>query len=357
MIPRAIILVAVTAVLSIGASAQEQSIKQKGTTQETAEQENASRAPEPGTDPKRKAQFERTPVNADQREPTRVQATTGDIALPPAKWVEGTIKNYKCPAELLLPSGTTFTSQPGLKFVRANAYPGGCQNDLSPEGERGGFCMSCFFEASLVIRRSSGPNTKCWVSQSEKDEFSCEYVPPPPPSQTCNFKIKLPIVNLMPYTQHTKGDKDLHSHANILGVNYVDMKIDAEIQRGIGPQSNALFLVLSAVHAEGGGDQTTFKKDYAIKLGDEHYLDATAVDVANCLASYGSQRPLTILPKGEIGQRSLEGHDWRILETWKGESNLIEKAECRFDTKYSDDMKRVGCRKIWFKQDVTARLK
>jgi len=350
---KAILLGSFVALLSVGGFAQEQ------TTEEEAAQQKIRRATvdeivNRGTTPEKRVQ----PQSARTGRPG-VAETAGDVKLPPEAYVERRFKTFKCPAELQFPSGTTFTNQDGLKFVRANANAGGCQADLSPDSDKGGYCLTCGYEASVYIRRSSGLNYKCWVSDSNKDEFTCEYVAPLPPSQTCNFQIKLPVVNLMPYTQHTRGDKELHGYTSgqvILG-GFIFLNVDAEIQRGIGPQSNALFLVMSATQSENQGDKTTFKKEpFAIKLQDEHYVNATAAHVANCLASYGTQRPLSINPKGTI-QLNSAGHEWQTIDNWRDTSNLIDKAECRFDTKHSDDMKRVGCRKVVFNQDVTARLK
>ncbi len=358
MRPTIIMMGMVIALLPVGGIAQEKKAVEQEITQDMVEQmkrENAPKAVQPNIKARQQTRPKPVPNERVQTEPARISPTTGDVRLPPDAYVERRFKNFKCPAELKFPAETTFTSKTGLKFVEARANPGGCQFDLNPETDKGGFCMSCAYEGHLAIRRSSGSNYKCWVSDSHKDELTCEYVAPLPPSQTCVFDIRLPIVDLMPYTQHTKGDKDLHSYSNIFGLNHVDLRIIAEIQRGIGPQSDALFVVLSATHTEGGGDKTTFKKDFAVKLEDQHYVNATAVDVANCLASYGSQRPLSINPKGDIGGRSLEGHNWETIENTI-RRDLIRKAECRFDTKYSDDMKRVGCRKIWFDQDVTVRL-
>ena len=346
---KAILLGAFVALLGVGGFAQEK------TTEEEAAQQEMRRAT---TD--EIANRDVTPERRTQSQSARtgrpgVAETAGDVKLPPGAYIERRFKTFKCPAELQISSGTTFTNQTGLKFVRASESPGGCQADLSPDIDKGGYCLTCGYEANVYIRRSSGLNYKCWVSDSDKDEFTCEYVAPLRPSQTCNFQINLPVVNLMPYTQHTRGDRDLHTQSNILEHTYVDTEVNAEIQRGIGPQSNALFLVFSATLMEGGGDKTTFKKDFAIQLGDRHYVDATAVDVANCLASYGSQRPLSINPKGIFLDRGFD-HAWKTNNALDRPRNLIQKAECRYDTKYSDDMEHVGCRKMWFKQDVTVRL-
>ena len=155
---------------------------------------------------------------------------------------------------------------------------------------------------------------------------------------------------MTPYSSHTKGDKDLHGWSKIM--------IDAEIRRGTGSGSGTLYLVINAVQRELQSDWTTFKLYKAIKLTDVNYVDATAADVANCLRAYGTQRPLDILPKGKF-EYSGSSKEWAIKKTrpYDSPSNLIHKAECRFDTKYDDDMKRVGCRKIWFNPNVTVQLK
>jgi hypothetical protein len=290
-----------------------------------------------------------------QYKPGSVQTLKKAPKLPPEAYVErNKLKKFKCPGELKFPSGTNFTPRAGLKFKRAYVMPScGGSEDLNPDKEKGGMCMRCEYEANLAIYRSSGPNYRCWVSGQYKNEFTCEYVPPLPPlppAQTCEFTLNLPVVNMTPYTSHTKGDKDMH------GVS--DLLIDAEIRRGTGSGSGTLYLVINAVQKELKPDHTTFKLYKVIELTDVNYVGATAADVANCLRAYGTKRPLSIYPKGKFWHTG-DSKEWLIKDTlhqgWP--NNLIQKGSCRFDTKYDNDMKRVGCRAIWFKPNVTVRLK
>lgn len=285
------------------------------------------------------------------KKPYAVTSTTGSKKLPPEAFIKGQFKGYKCPAELKFPAEDAFTNnRVSVKFKSATVSSGICLNDISTDQDKRGYCMTCSYEANIRLNRSSGKNYKCQVTGANKDEFTCENVSVLTPAQSCRFNVTPPIVNAMPYTHHSNGDKDLHT-GGIYG-DEARITVNANIIRGTGPQtSNALFIKISVGHKElaGGPKYTKFSLIKAFKLKDQNYVNATAQDVANCLASYPRERPLVIVPEnykfgGRVSTKG-KGHDWKTI-SGKG---LIQKLECKYDSKYSDDMKRAGCRKIWFK--------
>lgn len=258
-----------------------------------------------------------------------------------AKAVEAGVKTYTCPAEIEI-AGTTPSFAPGsLAFTSASVAHSTCggSSDLAPAGARGGHCMTCSYQNGVTLRRSGGPNTVCWRVPETNDKMACEDVPPVPPSQTCQFEIRPPAIDLKPLGDHVRGDDDLWADGGLFS-NFSIVRLEAALVRGTGSSSGKLFLELDTEIEESAPDYTTFRDHKRVEITTSHLAAGTAADIAACLGNFPANRPFLAL----TGSNSLAtgGYDPVELHPIHGTGTLRIGATCKVDSP-GEDIGDVGC--------------
>lgn len=259
------------------------------------------------------------------------------------KAVEAGVKNYTCPAQIEIAGTSPSFGPASLAFTTASVSPSSCgaSSDLAPASARGGHCMTCSYQNGVALRRSGGPRTVCWRVPETNDKIACEEVPQLPPSQTCQFEIRPPAVDLEPL-DHVRGDDDLWADGGLFR-NFSIVNLDAALVRGTGSSSGKLFLEIDAEIEESAPDYTTFRDSKRIEITSSHLAAGTAADIAACLGNFTANRPFTSL----TGTNGLAtgGYDRTDLNPIHGTGTLRIGASCKVDSP-GEDIGDVGCNPI-----------
>jgi hypothetical protein len=251
------------------------------------------------------------------------------------------LKNYACPPNVNVEAGTGM-GPATLAFTRAAVSPSLCSTsaDLAPSSERGGPCLSCYYQGGVELRRSAPQRHSCWVKPDATNSFACEYVPPLPVSQTCQFEIDPGNMDLYPFGDHTRGDTDLYTEGSLLDPGSL-AEIDVTVK--LVRSGSKLVWKLDGEVKESNPDHTTFGDYKSIDLKSSDVKNGTLADIETCLASYGTQRPFPERT-GSAGTVS-DGNDWHDYSTVFSQGTLRFSMSCRVDTNGSDSG-QVGCKNI-----------
>jgi hypothetical protein len=260
-----------------------------------------------------------------------------------AKAAEAGVAKYTCPAEIDVGGSNTSFARGSFAFTGASVSTASCggSTDLAPANARGGHCMTCSYQNGVTLRRSGGPRTVCWRVPETSNQMACEEVPPLPPSQTCQFEITPPVVDLMPLGDHVGGDDDLWAGGGLFS-NFTKATVDVTLERGTGSSSGKLFLQVDAQIQETEPDYTTFRDSKRIEIKTSHLTAGTAADIAACLNNFTANRPFTELT-GHAGLVAYEYEPFQLSTDRM--ARLQVEATCTFDSP-GEDIGDVGCNPI-----------